>query len=79
MKVDCVRAKCGRPPPERSEIVPCLLIATFLVDAFAGLIAVGVSASRWLTRQVRREILASRLSGARILFPLRLYGRRLHD
>jgi len=29
-----------RPPPERSEIVPCLLIATFLVNLFPNLIAV---------------------------------------
>jgi hypothetical protein len=29
-----------RPPPERMEIVPSLLIATFLVNHFPNLIAV---------------------------------------
>jgi hypothetical protein len=29
-----------RPPPERSEIVPCLLIATFHVNHLPNLIAV---------------------------------------
>jgi hypothetical protein len=30
-----------RSPPERPEIVPCHLIATFLVNPFPGLIALG--------------------------------------
>ena len=40
MKVDQVRVIRDRPPPERSEIVPYLLIATFLVNPFPSLIAV---------------------------------------
>ena len=40
MKADHVRVIRDRPPPERSEIVPRLLIATFLVNPFPNLIAV---------------------------------------
>ena len=40
MKVDYVRVIRDRPPPERSEIIPSLLIATFLVNHFPNLIAV---------------------------------------
>ena len=39
VKVGHVRVKCGHPPPERSEIVPCHLIETFLVNPFPGMIA----------------------------------------
>jgi hypothetical protein len=42
VKVDQVRVIRDRPPPGRSEIVPCLLIATFLVNPFPNLIAVRV-------------------------------------
>jgi hypothetical protein len=40
VKADHVRVIRNRPPPERSEIAPCLLIAIFLVNPFPGLIAV---------------------------------------
>ena len=40
MKVDRVRVIRVSPPPERSESIPCLLVATFLVNPFPNLIAV---------------------------------------
>ena len=39
VKVDSVRVISDRPPPERSESVPCLAFATILVNPFASLIA----------------------------------------
>jgi len=44
VKVDHIRVIRDRPPPERSEIVPRLLIATFHVNPFPSLIAVGSAA-----------------------------------